>query len=122
MVHFDMYGSIGALLILARTNPYWRPKDGVCQGCLEAAEETACEMGKARGGQGTRGFMQHYRHHLTRRESSQWHHRNAELRKGHRANIGERVALEARAAGYDSWLIFGLDEELLAQGCFTGEK
>ena len=33
--------------------------------------------------------------------------------------IDVRVALEAKAAGYDAWLVFDVDETLLSKGCFT---
>ena len=69
--------------------------------------------------QGPPGFLQYFRYHLSSRESGQWNHSNPDLAKWHRENIDERVALEAKARGYGSWLVFGLDEELVAQGCFA---
>lgn len=44
---------------------------------------------------------------------------NPDLAKWHRENSDEKVALAAKVAGYDSWLIFSPDEELLPQGCFS---
>ncbi len=114
-----IYISTAALRILQRLNPTWAESDGLCQRCFEAAMDTACELEDMQIEQGVPGFTQYYRYHLTRRESSQWHHSNPDLAKWHRENIDERVALEAKAVGYDSWLIFGPDEKLLAQGCFT---
>jgi len=69
--------------------------------------------------QGVPGFTQYNRYHLTRRESSQRHHSNLNFAKWHRANIDERVVLEAKAANFDAWLVFDVDETLLAQGCFS---
>ncbi len=83
--------------------------------------DTACELEDMQIEQGAPGFSQYHRHHLTRRESSQWHHSNLDLAKWHRGQIDERVALEAKARGYDAWLVFDVDESLLAQGCFSEE-
>jgi len=81
--------------------------------------DTECELEDMEAEQGVPGFTQYYRYHLTRRESSQWHHVNEDLAKWHRENIDDKVALEAKVSGYDAWLIFDVDETLLSQGCFT---
>ena len=120
MLPRGMYISTAALHILRRINRTWAESDGICQRCYEAATDTACELEDMEAEQGgVSGFVQYFRYHLTRRESSQWHHKNPDFQKWHRANIDERATAAAKAAGRECWTIFDCDETLLAQGCLT---
>ncbi|MDK1021713.1 MAG: hypothetical protein QGD90_08780 [Candidatus Hydrogenedentes bacterium] len=66
-------------------------------------------------------FNEYYRYPLSKREHGQWHHCNPEMQRWRQGQIIERVGDEALAAGYDSWLVFDLDEGLLARAV-TGER
>lgn len=123
MLPRDAYISTAALRILQKLNTEWTESDGLCQRCYEAAQDTACELEDIEAEQGcVSGFTQYYRYHLTSREHRLWNHASVYLAEYHRANVDDKVAREARAAGYDAWLVFGPDETLLAQGCYTGEQ
>ena len=66
-------------------------------------------------------FNEYYRHTLTKREHGQWHHANPDMVRWRQRQLVERIGDEALAAGYDSWLVFDVDEGLLAQGCNAKE-
>ena len=122
MLPQGVYLSTLALRILQKLNPTWAESDGLCQRCYEAAMDTACELEDMDVDHGTKGFLQYLRYHLSSREIRLWNHANPDLAHWHRMNIDEKVALEAIGAGYDAWLVFGADEELLAQGCSTEKR
>ena len=59
--------------------------------------------------------------HTAKREHGQWHHVNPDMQRWRQrqGQIVERAGDEALAAGYDSWLVFDVDEQMLAQGVAT---
>jgi hypothetical protein len=72
-------------------------------------------------GQGERldaqtGIRGYYRRVLTDRESRLWHHQNPDMATWRRKCIIEDTARAAEKDGFDAFLIFDVDEGLLAQG------
>jgi len=61
-------------------------------------------------------FNEYYRYTLTKRERGQWHHCNPDMQRWRQGQIVERVGDAALKAGYHAWLVFGVDEALIAQG------
>ena len=111
-----VYGRTLALTL--KINPDWKPEDGMCRTCIESVIDTVAEIEdmKAEQRPSLAGFNEYYRYTLTNREHGQWHHVNPNMQRWRQGQIVERVGDEALAAGYDSWLVFDVDEGLLAQG------
>jgi len=110
-----VYGQTLALIL--KINPDWKPEDGMCHTCIESIINTVAEIEDAKAEQrpSTTPFNAYYRYTLTQREHGQWHHRNPDMERWRQREIVERVGDEALAAGYDSWLVFDVDEKMLAQ-------
>ena len=64
--------------------------------------------------------MTPYRHTLTRRESSQWHHVNPDMARWRQYQILDRISDAAIEQGYEEWRILDVDERELAWGMGTG--
>ena len=90
----------------------------MCRACLESIINTVAviEDAKTQERPSATPFSEYYRYTLTKREHGQWHHVNADMERWRQRQIVDRVGDEALAAGYDCWLVFDVDEGLLAQG------
>ena len=109
----------GATLDLTlKINADWQGKDGMCRDCLESIINTVAEIEDAKVEQrpSSTNFREYFRYTLTKREHGQWHHCNPDMERWRQRQLVERVGDEALAAGYDSWLVFDVNEGLLAQG------
>ena len=62
------------------------------------------------------GFLGYYRRVLTAHESRMWHHVNPDMRTWRRKVMIEDTGAAADAAGFEAFLIFDVDETMLAQG------
>ena len=111
-----VYGQTLALTL--KINPDWKPEDGMCRTCIESIINTVAEIEDAKAEQrpSATPCNEYYRYTLTKREHGQWHHCSPDMQRWRQIQIVERIGDEAFTAGYDSWLVFDTDENLLAQG------
>ena len=128
-----------AVELIHRINPTWKDGDGCCHRCVEsvlkAVDDATHQTERLNAQTGFRdyfryylskhqaerlnaqtGFRSYYRYVLTKRESVFWHHVNPELRKWKRTVIIEEAGAAADSAGFGAFVIFDVDETLLAQG------
>ena len=114
--HPYVYGK--SLELTRKILPAWQSRDGMCRTCIESIIDTVAEIEDARAEQrpSQTSFNEYYRYTLTKREHGQWCHCNPDMERWRQRQIVERVGDEALAAGYDSWLVFDVEEGLLAQG------
>ena len=93
----------------------------MCRTCIESIIDTVAEIEDAKTQErpSTTPFNEYYRYTLTKLEHGQWHHCNPDMQRWRQTQLVERVGDEALVAGYDSWLVFGTDEKMLAQGVAT---
>lgn len=93
----------------------------MCRACLESIINTVAEIEDAMAEQrpSTTPFNEYYRYTLSKREHGQWRHCNPNMERWRQSQIVERVGDDVLTAGYDCWLVFDVEEKLLAQGVAT---
>ena len=106
-----------AVELIHRINPTWKDGDGCCHRCVEsvlkAVDDATHQTGRLNA---QTGFRDYFRYYLSKRQSVFWHHVNPELRKWKRTVIIEEAGAAADSAGFGAFVIFDVDETLLAQG------
>ncbi len=114
--HPYIYGD--ALTLTRKILPSWQPKDGMCRTCVESIVDTVAEIEDAKAEQrpSSTNFNAYFRYTLSKREHGQWHHCNCDIQRWRQTQLVERVGDEAMGAGFDCWLVFDVDEKMLAQG------
>ena len=99
-----------------------RYQTGLCDPCFDASVETVAEAEKPPKVRPSKvRFSEHFRYTLTRRKHGQWTHCNPDMQRWRQGQIIERVSYEAVERGYESWVVLGVDETMLAQGVVNAE-
>ena len=101
------------LELAEKLNPAWREGDGLCKSCFDSLVKASGEA-ETEASQVT-NVAQRYRYVLSREESATWANNDAEAPDPCRDEIVKRVSAEAMIYGYETWTIFGCDEELLVK-------
>jgi hypothetical protein len=98
-----------------KINPGWELSDGCCEACLS-------QMGMMLGGlrskpetSSSEYANKNYRYHLTQCERKLWNHPVSETREAYQIRIIARISKQASSEGCLAWLIFDINEVVVAQ-------
>lgn len=109
------------LSLVHQLNPLWTAdRDCICDRCIRAVRTSAIRLREKQSRPPRAdGFREYARYHLSRRDSGQWHHVNAEIAKWRQRQIVDRVSEDAVRDGCECWVLYDCDERMIAQGLNT---